>query len=314
MRPALGVALGLCALPGCFSDDPPELTAPADPSTGTTTSSSSSTSTSTSTSSSSSTSSEPTTGPDPTESTTGPCPMGQPERAWYLDRDGDGFGAGETEFFACAAPPGAVEKAGDCDDAAFEVHPDAVEQCNDLVDDDCDGLLDEYSPDNSACGGCSLSEFGGNAFWICDGPLDFLAAEARCQQFGAAVHLARPINAAELGFVRDRIFAHLSEQPLNLHFWLGLHRVEALWGSCDLHPEASDWVALDGEPVTYLPWRDGEPNNAECPLDCASDLLHDPLCIRENCVAILDAPTGAYGDVSCGNASPGLVCKAPLPR
>ncbi len=54
--------------------------------------------------------------------------------AGVRDGDGDGF----------AAP-------ADCDDGAAEVHPFADELCN-LIDDDCDGLLDEGSPLRLAAG------------------------------------------------------------------------------------------------------------------------------------------------------------------
>lgn len=55
---------------------------------------------------------------------------------FYVDDDGDGFGA--AEVLACALPVGAVERAGDCDDTDAGVAPDAPERC-DAVDHDCDG-------------------------------------------------------------------------------------------------------------------------------------------------------------------------------
>ncbi|MFY0538625.1 MopE-related protein [Nannocystis pusilla] len=162
--------------------------------------------------------------------------MGQPPKSWYPDGDGDGFGAEEPVTVACEAPPGAVDVAGDCDDTWFEVNPGADELCNRGVDDDCDGLVDEYSAVNLACGGCSLSELGGAVFWVCSEAVAFTAGEAFCQQFGAAVHLIHPLNATELAFVRDRIFDHLGEQPPDLGFWTGLHRREALWDECTTTP------------------------------------------------------------------------------
>jgi hypothetical protein len=61
----------------------------------------------------------------------------------YADLDGDGWGAGAE--LACAGP-GAVLRAGDCDDAADAVHPQATELC-DGVDGDCDGEIDEGAAD-----------------------------------------------------------------------------------------------------------------------------------------------------------------------
>ena len=58
---------------------------------------------------------------------------------WYLDADGDGYGAADHSEVACGAP-GAdwVHLAGDCDDALPEVNPGAEEVCS-SVDRDCDG-------------------------------------------------------------------------------------------------------------------------------------------------------------------------------
>jgi hypothetical protein len=57
---------------------------------------------------------------------------------WYADADGDGFGAAGSGVAACAAPPGTVADATDCDDAADAVYPGAAEVDPDL-DEDCDG-------------------------------------------------------------------------------------------------------------------------------------------------------------------------------
>lgn len=62
--------------------------------------------------------------------------------SWFLDADGDGFGAG-AEVVSCD-PPSAnyVVEAGDCADGNADQHPDAPEVCNG-VDDDCDGATDD---------------------------------------------------------------------------------------------------------------------------------------------------------------------------
>ncbi|MBI5490838.1 MAG: putative metal-binding motif-containing protein [Deltaproteobacteria bacterium] len=61
--------------------------------------------------------------------------------AWYRDQDGDGAGAGDATL-ACPPPEGFVAAAGDCDDGAPDVFPDAAETC-DGRDEDCDGFTDE---------------------------------------------------------------------------------------------------------------------------------------------------------------------------
>jgi hypothetical protein len=59
---------------------------------------------------------------------------------FFMDGDGDGFGVGPAGY-ACEVPDGAVEVAGDCDDAAAATHPDARELC-DGVDNNCDQRVD----------------------------------------------------------------------------------------------------------------------------------------------------------------------------
>ncbi|MCB9766361.1 MAG: putative metal-binding motif-containing protein [Alphaproteobacteria bacterium] len=59
-----------------------------------------------------------------------------------VDIDGDGFGVADATEVACAARPGLVENADDCDDASAAIYPGAQEYC-DNVDNDCDGETDE---------------------------------------------------------------------------------------------------------------------------------------------------------------------------
>ncbi len=61
---------------------------------------------------------------------------------WYLDGDSDGWGDPDQGVQACSQPESYVSVAGDCDDSASAVHPDAVEICDD-VDNNCDGRVDE---------------------------------------------------------------------------------------------------------------------------------------------------------------------------
>ena len=67
----------------------------------------------------------------------------------WEDADGDGYGDPATETQACTVGSGQVEEASDCDDASDDIHPGALEICNDGLDNDCSG-------DES---GCSLSGF-----------------------------------------------------------------------------------------------------------------------------------------------------------
>lgn len=64
--------------------------------------------------------------------------------SWFEDTDGDGYGDPDAETLACEAPASAVTDATDCDDEDAGINPGAVEVCLDFVDQDCDGLADDY--------------------------------------------------------------------------------------------------------------------------------------------------------------------------
>ncbi len=76
--------------------------------------------------------------------------------SYFLDGDGDGFGVSGDAQCWCQ-PHGLYSAAfdGDCDDAAVEVNPGAIELCDDL-DNDCDGAVDDGDPVEM---GATLPEF-----------------------------------------------------------------------------------------------------------------------------------------------------------
>jgi len=65
---------------------------------------------------------------------------------FYVDADGDGYGLEGYTTEACEQPDGYADNADDCNDASAAAYPDANEACN-LVDDDCDGDVDENASD-----------------------------------------------------------------------------------------------------------------------------------------------------------------------
>ncbi|MCB9697402.1 MAG: putative metal-binding motif-containing protein [Alphaproteobacteria bacterium] len=66
---------------------------------------------------------------------------------WYADADGDGYGVDGLTVQACTRPAGRAPLGGDCADADPDRHPGAAETCNGGVDDDCDGVADDFDPD-----------------------------------------------------------------------------------------------------------------------------------------------------------------------
>jgi hypothetical protein len=77
--------------------------------------------------------------------------------SWFFDdADGDGHGSGDP-FCVCGAPGnGWAVLAGDCDESDSQVHPGALELC-DQADNDCDGQADEtfdLMTDPANCGKC----------------------------------------------------------------------------------------------------------------------------------------------------------------
>lgn len=65
-----------------------------------------------------------------------------PTTKWYGDGDGDGYGVSTDLVVTCAPGTGYARAAGDCDNGDAAVNPAASEVCN-LVDDDCDVLVDD---------------------------------------------------------------------------------------------------------------------------------------------------------------------------
>ncbi len=64
---------------------------------------------------------------------------------YYTDDDQDGFGVQFPAMTSCADPgDGWADNADDCDDADPAINPEGTEVCNGGIDDDCDGLEDDF--------------------------------------------------------------------------------------------------------------------------------------------------------------------------
>jgi len=93
---------------------------------------------------------------------------------WYADTDEDTYGDPDVTAVQCDEPDGFVDNAEDCDDSDFEVKPGAEDICDDGIDQDCNGEIDDndaavaWYPDLDGDG------FGDpdNVEYACDEPVE----------------------------------------------------------------------------------------------------------------------------------------------
>jgi hypothetical protein len=209
---------------------------------------------------------------DGSTSTTDTGTTGCTAEPLFPDNDNDGFGAGAA-VLACPGEPGMVAADGDCNDADNAVNPGATELCNQR-DDDCDGLLDEFSASNADCTNCNLAEFGGHSYWFCRATASWDGARSVCQVFGA-VDLAIVDDLAE----NDFLFAGNALPDLPL--WVG---------------------GRDSDPNTQAvyTWYDGSP------LTFNNFALAD---LDNGCIAMPNGDAGKWRDRDC-NFDYSYVCES----
>lgn len=63
--------------------------------------------------------------------------------SWYVDSDGDGFGADNTVVHACIQPGNTTASGNDCDESNTAINPSATETCGNGVDEDCSDRIDD---------------------------------------------------------------------------------------------------------------------------------------------------------------------------
>lgn len=93
--------------------------------------------------------------------------------AWYDDRDADGHGA-MLYAISCDPPVGTSALADDCDDGDDDIHPGAVEDCDEEEDLNCDGSFGWADADGDRWAACLECDDGSptthpGAVEVCDG-------------------------------------------------------------------------------------------------------------------------------------------------
>jgi hypothetical protein len=209
-----------------------------------------------------------TTGDTETESdgvsSSGSSTTGCVEVELYPDVDGDDFGdVNGAPIFGCPQD-GYVEVGGDCDDGNSAINPNADELCNG-VDDDCDGLTDEYSQGNSGmCESCNVHEWGGHAYWFCPGPMSWESARTVCQQFGADLTI-------------------VDEDPENMFLFNNMAGTNQWIGARDTSPGMFDYTWVDGSALGFNAWTGPNPDE------------------DNGCAQMASGDDGGWRDRGCGD-------------
>jgi hypothetical protein len=112
----------------------------------------------------------------------------QQVNTYYLDADGDTYGAAGSSVSDCSQPTGYVSDNTDCDDSNNAIYPGATETCN-SVDDDCDTSIDEgvqttfyADADNDTYGDLATTTAA------CSAPAGYVSNSTDCNDASASVN------------------------------------------------------------------------------------------------------------------------------
>ncbi len=99
-------------------------------------------------------------------------------RSWHADADADDYGDPLTSTESCDGPVGTTLDATDCDDTRADVHPGARDYCDDGLDNDCNGVIDDLLWTLDA----DDDNFGdpATAFVSCDPPVGSVSSGTDC--------------------------------------------------------------------------------------------------------------------------------------
>ncbi len=106
---------------------------------------------------------------------------GYSPQTWYKDMDNDGYGNSNITESACEQPMGYVSMGNDCDDDNDTINPGAEDICNG-IDDNCDGVADENTPNQIWYKDKDEDGFGNSAVSLedCEQPEGYVLSDADC--------------------------------------------------------------------------------------------------------------------------------------
>ncbi len=197
----------------------------------------------------------------------------------FVDADDDGYGIDPVNV-CVGDEEGTAEEGGDCDDTNDEINPSAEERCNGF-DDDCDGDIDIDEGEALCPDGCDPHLYEEHLYLLCSEPLSFRDAREFCRDEtnGLARDLAAIRDADENAFLAGIVTgAPAAGDPWESAAWIGL---------TDRGRDGEgNYRWTTGEPVDYLNWAFGEPNDAVFPGE-------------EDCIFMINRAAGDWNDNVC---------------
>lgn len=180
----------------------------------------------------------------------------------FLDEDGDLFGNGPS-MTVCPdeIPSNYIDNDDDCNDSDDAINPGAIEEC-DGIDNNCNGILDEYSANNPECEilgtTCFLKEYDGHYYYACAANLFPSTVNKKCKKLasqGAEAYHVQLTNKNENKEMESLLSQLKSDASIGLK--------DKSWNN---NPESFVWVR-DGSKVEGYgsmigqdPWATDKPD------------------------------------------------------